>query len=86
VPYASTMSHGLGEEDGKDMAAIREPRASPSKDWWNDMAIRKTTKEVPVATDMAMPMNTEWKRIPASRRRHCRSWRFWSSMLGVWFS
>lgn len=70
APYASTMSHGLGEEAGKEMAAMREPKARPSKDWWKAMAMRKITKAVPVETEIAIPMKTEWKRIPASKRRH----------------
>ena len=43
------------------------------------MATRKTTKGGPVATDTAIPMKIEWKRIPASRRRHWRICRFCSS-------
>jgi hypothetical protein len=33
-------------------------------------------KEAPVATERAMPMKMEWKRMPASSRRHWRSC-FW---------
>lgn len=51
---------------------MREPRARPSKVWWKDMAKRRTRKVRPVATDRAIPMKMEWKRMPASRRRHWR--------------
>lgn len=51
---------------------MREPRARPSKVWWKDMARRRTRKVRPVATERAMPMKMEWKRMPASRRRHWR--------------
>lgn len=89
VPYARAMSHGLSDEGGNcGMAAMREPRARPSKVWWKEMARRRTRKDVPVATDRAMPMKTEWKRMPASRRRHwrrsfCCDWCVASFMIWV---
>ena len=36
------------------------------------MAISKMIKFEPVATDSAIPINTEWKRIPASSRTTCK--------------
>lgn len=59
------------------MAAMREPKARPSKVWWKEIAISRTRKGGPVATERAMPMKMEWKRMPASRSRHWRR-SFWS--------
>lgn len=76
VPYAQAMSHGLKEEGGKRLGikdAIRDPSAKPSNVWWKEIATRRTMNDVPVATLRAMPMKMLWKRMPASRRRHCRS-------------
>lgn len=72
------MNHGFRlvvEKEG--MAAIRLPRASPSKVWWKDIAISNTTKAGPVLTLRAIPMKMLWKRMPASRSRHWRI-RRWS--------
>jgi hypothetical protein len=74
----------LGEPTGKRTALILEPSAKPSKVWWKEMATRNTIKAVPVATERAIPMKMEWKRIPASKRRHCNSsFLFWASVFSA---
>ena len=51
------MSQGLSEVVEKEgIAAIREPKARPSNVWWKQMAIRRTMKAGPEATETAMPM------------------------------
>jgi len=66
------MNQGFGDPTGKRIALMRAPRAKPSNVWWKEIAVRRTMKAVPVATERAMPMKTEWKRMPASKRRHWR--------------
>lgn len=59
VPYARHISHGF-VEDGENRSgineAMRDPRANPSNVWWKEIATRRTTKDVPVATLTAIPI------------------------------
>jgi hypothetical protein len=84
MPYIKLMIQGLSEVvENEDTPAMREPRARPSKVWWNAIAMRRTMKAGPVETERARPMKTLWKRMPASRRRHCRINRFSFASLVV---